>query len=185
MNDSPRKAGTEKEIPMNNAHRLDHILDSAQVPYIDETWEPWRLPHLTRLFGEVADGIGSSGLVAVPDRIMYLRLCSVTGACLGWLRVLGVADPREAMREEYDRACVKHPGWTLDSDRPTNVQRLAALVEELGEVARAQSYDADTEAGHGGDLATEVTQVGALAAAWALHVLETAEVETIDVGRAL
>lgn len=70
MNDSPRKSGTEKEIPMNNAHRLDHILDSA-------------------------------------------------------------------------------------------------------------------EAGHGGDLATEVTQVGALAAAWALHVLETAEVETIDVGRAL
>lgn len=89
---------------MNNAHRLDHILDSAQVPYIDETWEPWRLPHLTRLFGEVA---------------------------------------------------------------------------------RALTYDASTEAGHGGDLATEVTQVGALAAAWALHVLETAEVETIDVGRAL
>ena len=57
MTDSPRKAGTEKKIPMNNAHRLDHILDSAQVPYIDETWEPWRLPHLTRLFGEVADAI--------------------------------------------------------------------------------------------------------------------------------
>ncbi len=98
MNYSPRKAGTEKEIPMNNAHRLDHI---------------------------------------------------------------------------------------LDSDRPTDSQRLAALVEELGEVARALTYDASTEAGHGGDLATEVTQVGALAAAWALHVLETAEVETIDVGRAL
>ena len=106
---------------------------------------------------------------------MGRRLVILTQYCCAWASVAGVVDPAEAMQEEYDRACLLHPGMTLDSDAPTDAQRLAALVEELGEVARALSYDAHTDRGHAGDLATELIQLGALAAAWATRYTTTAE----------
>jgi NTP pyrophosphatase (non-canonical NTP hydrolase) len=56
---------------------------------------------------------------------------------------------------------------TLDAEGPTDEQRVAALVEELGEVARALTYDQD----HAGDLTTELTQLAALAAAWATRLV--------------
>lgn len=57
---------------------------------------------------------------------------------------------------EYERAAVKHPGMTLDADGPTDENRFYALVEEVGVVVGEG----------GGDLISEVTQVGALALAW-------------------
>lgn len=86
----------------------------------------------------------------------------------GWMANLDVSDPAEAMRDEYDQAVLKHPGMTLDQDTPTDAQRAAALVEELGEVARALTYDQD----HAGDISTELTQLAALAAAWATKFAE-------------
>lgn len=97
-------------------------------------------------------------------RIPMGLLDTVTAACV-WLTVLGVEDPDEAMRHEYDLAVLKHPGMTLDANTPTDDQRLAALVEELGEVARALTYDRD----HAGELTREIAQLGALAAAWAVR----------------
>jgi hypothetical protein len=98
-------------------------------------------------------------------------LLEVVDRCAGWMANLDIADPKEAMREEYDLACLKHAGMTLDAEGPTDEQRVAALVEELGEVARALTYDKD----HAGDLTTELTQLAALAAAWATRLVGLSE----------
>lgn len=81
----------------------------------------------------------------------------------GWMANLDVCDPAEAMRDEYERAVLKHPGMTLDQPGPTDGQRAAALVEELGEAARALTCYQD----HAGDLSTELARLAAMAAAWA------------------
>lgn len=77
--------------------------------------------------------------------------------------------------EEYFRAAKKHPGMTLECDGHTDATRLFALVEEIGEVAACLTYDNDAETGHGSDLESEVTQVIALALAWATRYLEDGE----------
>lgn len=73
---------------------------------------------------------------------------------------------------EYSRAAQKHPGMTLECDGHTDATRLFALVEEIGEVAACLTYDNDAETGHGSDLESEVTQVVALALAWATRYLD-------------
>lgn len=77
--------------------------------------------------------------------------------------------------EEYTRAAEKHPGMTLECDGHTDATRLFAIVEEIGEVAACLTYDNDAETGHGSDLESEVTQVIALALAWATRYLEDGE----------
>ena len=42
---------------------------------------------------------------------------------------------------EYDRAKLKHGDYTLDGVKSNDVLRLAALVEEVGEVATELTYD--------------------------------------------
>jgi hypothetical protein len=42
---------------------------------------------------------------------------------------------------EYDRAKAKHGKYTLDGPLATDLTRLAALVEEVGEVAELLTYD--------------------------------------------
>ena len=74
--------------------------------------------------------------------------------------------------EEYSRAAKKHPGMTLECDGHTDETRLFALVEEIGEVAACLTYDNEAETGHGSDLESEVTQVIALALAWATRYLD-------------
>ena len=74
--------------------------------------------------------------------------------------------------EEYARATRKHPGMTLECDGHTDATRLFALVEEIGEVAACLTYDNGAETGHGSDLESEVTQVIALALAWATRYLD-------------
>lgn len=78
----------------------------------------------------------------------------------------GVEDPAAAFVAEWERAAIKHPGMTLDADGPTDENRFYALVEEVGEVAAALTYDNAQDTGHNADLISEVTQVGALALAW-------------------
>lgn len=69
---------------------------------------------------------------------------------------------------EYTRAHVKHSGHTPMSPRMSDGERLAILVEEVGEVARAMTYD------NGGDpehLRDELIQVATMAAAHAEYVM--------------
>lgn len=66
--------------------------------------------------------------------------------------------------DEYDRAKAKHGGYTLDGSLSTDTLRLAALVEEVGEVAKLMTYDqvsADVT-----QLRAELVQVACLAAMW-------------------
>lgn len=82
------------------------------------------------------------------------------------LHFLDVKDPVGEFLAEYERAAVKHPGMTLDSDNHTDESRYYALAEEVGEVCAALTYDNARATGHNADLISEVTQVGALALAW-------------------
>lgn len=77
--------------------------------------------------------------------------------------------------DEYLRAAEKHPGMTLECDGHTDATRLFALVEEIGEVAAALTYDNDADTGHGSDLESEVIQVIALALTWATRYVEDDE----------
>lgn len=69
----------------------------------------------------------------------------------------------DAINNEFIRGFNKHNGRTPRSHAVTDEQALVILVEEVGEVARAMTYDeADID-----NLADELVQVAAMAAAWA------------------
>jgi hypothetical protein len=71
---------------------------------------------------------------------------------------------------EYDRANVKHGENTLDGANATDLLRLAALVEEVGEVAELLTYDKARM--HGAErLKAELVQVATVAATWASVLL--------------
>lgn len=72
-----------------------------------------------------------------------------------------------AVNAEYTRAHLKHKGWTPANDRMSDGERLAILVEEVGEVARAVTYDN----GNAENLVAELIQVSAMAAAWAEYAM--------------
>lgn len=112
---------------------------------------------LIRRLGDTACGIPTTDALA-----------GIATGTNDWLLDLGISDPWQAMCDEYDRAKAKHGDMTLDSDKPTNEQRFFAVVEEIGEIARALTYDQD----HAGELTKEITQLGALALAWLTHELE-------------
>ena len=151
-------------------HPLDRVLAALPLEPLSVRL-PLNLGELTQKVGALAWMSSGRPDVSFPQPsdsrgrdLMCNRLLNIARYCCAWA---GVADPVEAMREEYDRACVLHPGMTLDSPEPSDAQRFAAVVEELGEVARATTYDAQTDRGHAGDRDTELIQLGALAAAWA------------------
>jgi len=67
------------------------------------------------------------------------------------------------LTDEMSRAREKHGDYSLDGKAMTDVTRLAALMEEVGEVGRAMTYDKD----HGGELRKELIQVANVAITWA------------------
>jgi NTP pyrophosphatase (non-canonical NTP hydrolase) len=68
-----------------------------------------------------------------------------------------------SIQAEFARAYTKHDGKTPRSWSVGNQQSLVILVEEVGEVARALTYDeGDTD-----NLVNELIQVATMAAAWA------------------
>ena len=70
--------------------------------------------------------------------------------------------------EEYDRAKVKHGENTLDGALSNDLLQLAALVEEVGEVAHEMTYDQDgSPAERGARLKKELLQVASVAMTWA------------------
>lgn len=117
---------------------------------------------------EAADRLDEGG---AETEISYCLLDMAAGAA-AMLQQLGVEVPADAFVAEYERAAVKHPGMTLDSDKHTDESRYYALAEEVGEVCAALTYDNKANTGHNADLISEVTQVGALAIAWVLRLYE-------------
>lgn len=74
-----------------------------------------------------------------------------------------------AALDEVFRAKAKHGEKTMDGPGYTETQRLAILMEEVGEVAHELTYDAAKDGIEGGDtgrLEKEVTQVAAMALTW-------------------
>lgn len=71
----------------------------------------------------------------------------------------------DALIREAERAHLKHKdhGGSLLDPALGTMERLAALVEEVGEVARALTYDNNKGIDH---LMTELNQVANVAATW-------------------
>jgi hypothetical protein len=77
---------------------------------------------------------------------------------------------------EYDRAKVKHGEHTLDGSLSNDLLRLAALVEEVGEVARWLTYDHTDEmasANRRRKMREELVQVATVATTWASILLSS------------
>lgn len=73
------------------------------------------------------------------------------------------SDTFAAIQDEFGMAYRKHGGKTPRSHSVGDAQSLVILVEEVGEVARAMTYDE----GDVDQLYAELIQVAAMAAAWA------------------
>lgn len=69
----------------------------------------------------------------------------------------------DAVQAEALRAHLKHGPNSLLSPTATPAQKLAALVEEVGEVGRAMTYDGDEGPAH---LVKELIQVASVALSW-------------------
>jgi len=66
------------------------------------------------------------------------------------------------INNEFERAYAKHNGYTPASHDMTDRDRLVILVEEVGEIARAMTYDNGDEI----ELMKELVQVATMACAW-------------------
>ena len=77
------------------------------------------------------------------------------------------------VESEYVRAHIKHKGWTPKNVRMSDGERLAILMEEVGEVARAITYDN----GDPKKLGEELIQVATMAAAWAEYCMGEADAQ--------
>lgn len=73
------------------------------------------------------------------------------------------AEIHDAIDAEFARAYAKHSGKTPRSWSVGDATSLIVLVEEVGEVARALTYDEGDQE----QLVAELIQVAAMAAAWA------------------
>lgn len=102
-------------------------------------------------------------------------LWNVARAAADLLPLSSVSTVIEDAIAEYLRAAEKHPGMTLECEGHTDATRLYALVEEIGEVAAALTYDNDGETGHNAQLEDEAIQVVALALAWATRYVKDGE----------
>lgn len=158
--------------------------DSVQfvVEYIDRFVIPTsrevestqdRLSNLVFTAGRV---IGDERL----DEWRFEILCKVAADTIGWICHLDGDGSRQAftrvlrqdVQGEWERANRKHNGNTPANHAMPDMDRAAILIEEVGEVARALTPDADTPTGHAGNLRDELVQVAAMAVAWASTLKE-------------
>lgn len=115
---------------------------------------------------------GAGALVGEP---VQDYLWSVARAAADLLPLSSANTVIEDAIAEYLRAAEKHSGMTLECEGHTDATRLYALVEEIGEVAAALTYDNDVETGHNAHLEEEAIQVVALALAWATRYIKDGE----------
>lgn len=71
-----------------------------------------------------------------------------------------------AIQAEATRAHLRHRQQSMLGPHRTNGDRLAILVEEVGEVARELTYDHGGPHGRRAELVKELIQVAAMAASW-------------------
>ena len=125
----------------------------------------------------------SAGLAIDPDYDGHMRfdtLCALAADAIDWVTALDGDDSRQAftrvlrqdVQAEWERANRKHNGNTPAKPSMPDMDRAAILLEEVGEVARALTPDADTPTGHAGNLRDELVQVAAMAVAWASTLRE-------------
>ena len=147
------------------------LIDDHQPPF--ETVGRWhrQLGRISFVMDQANNPVYRLGKELLPGELQYELSRMVEGAVL-LLHWLNVDDPVAEFLAEYKRAAAKHPEMTLDADGHTDESRFYALAEEVGEVAAALTYDNNAATGHNADLITEVTQVGALALAWAARIIE-------------
>lgn len=124
---------------------------------------------------QLLDDIGIlSDQVIDDDEVVNLTLLtSVLERAWERLSLITLTHPLEesgviaAVIAEYDRAKAKHGKNTLDGELSNDTLRLAALVEEVGEVAELLTYDRRADANSRYALKNELTQVATVAATWA------------------
>lgn len=80
----------------------------------------------------------------------------------------------EDLRDEMLRAIEKHgkQQTPINSGMPSR-EKLVILVEEIGEVARAMTYDEGSNSG----LKSELLQVAAMAGMWYISMMTTEDLE--------
>nr|DAX95270.1 MAG TPA: hypothetical protein [Caudoviricetes sp.] len=161
---------------MNNMKALAHklvapFINDEQGPF--ETVGRWhrQLGRISLAMDQADDESYIHGSEYLYGELEFELSRMVEDAAL-LLHFLGVTDPAGEFLAEYERAAVKHPDMTLDSDQHTDESRFYALAEEVGEVCAALTYDNKADTGHNSDLISEVTQVGGLAIAWLLRFKE-------------
>lgn len=100
-----------------------------------------------------------------------ISLCFIAARAHRWLRDLGVDDPWQEMRGEYDLAKA-HNVHALDSSRVDESSRFFFLVEKMGKVANALNYFSERK-----NLEPELIRIGELALSWLayIHRKETAK----------
>lgn len=76
---------------------------------------------------------------------------------------------------EYERAHAKHSGRTPFNSEVAEQMRFVILAEEVGEVARVLTPDADTPVGHAAPLRDELIQVAAMALSWCARIIVDTE----------
>lgn len=88
-----------------------------------------------------------------------------------WYR-LGTLDE---VADEMTRAEIKHGDYAFDGKLIDDLQLLAGILEEAGEVGRAMTYDRD----HAGALRKELIQLAASATAWAATLSPETDTRTV------
>ena len=158
---------------MNNMKALAHklvapFIGDEQGPF--ETVGRWhrQLGRISLAMDQADDESYDNGSAYLYGELEFELSRMVEDTAL-LLHYLGVTDPVGEFLAEYERAAIKHPGMTLDSDQHTNESRFYALAEEVGEVCAALTYDNAKDTGHNANLTSEVVQVGGLALAWLYH----------------
>lgn len=160
-------------------HTLDKALRNA-FPYVFSV-DTYRLDYSNNKDRAIGDLMGAAGMACIarsPER----RGAHLEDTCFTslywWAELTGRSDDSARddfaalVRAEYDRAHAKHQGMTPYNPSMSDDDRAAILGEEVGEVARALTPDADTAVGHGGELAEELVQTATMAAAWLARILD-------------
>lgn len=167
---------------------MTHTLDQALLRatgYVALLDEP-----KSKTLGRLMSAAGNAILYEDHSKIDHLVMTVKVAKTMWLFASIGYAaasaDPYETqlpmhdefdalVRAEYDRADTKHQGMTPHNPGMSDDDRAAILGEEVGEVARALTPDADTAVGHGGELAEELVQTATMAAAWLARILEDRE----------
>ncbi len=128
----------------------------------------------------LAGTVGGAALATEPHQALerWGRLATVASTAILWVGDHFNAEPEDVQRQivdEYVRADREHNGNTPYNPQMSDEHRLAILMEEVGEVARCLTPDANTGIGHAGDLEEELIQTAAMAFAWAMRIVDDME----------